>query len=51
VIGEKNLGIWLKASQFIGAKLGFNLCPSGLFPVISQGLEFQTKIICLLEPH
>jgi hypothetical protein len=39
VIGENNVGIWLKAGQYVGAKLGFNPCPSGLFSVISQGLK------------
>lgn len=48
MIGEKDLGIRLRASQFIGAKLDLNYvdpCPLGWFPVTSQGSEVHVANI------
>ena len=42
VIGEKDLDIWLRVRQFIGAKLGLtqvNPGRSGLFAATSQGSD------------
>ena len=54
MIGEKNLGIWLRVRQFIGAKLGLNQVNpgrSGLFPATSQGSDAHVVGILPLESH